>query len=154
MVDKGLGFINNNGKYGYLKEVSQQSKIVHRLTYFDGEYLAYGDPAEIFTAASSGEDFLRFMQSALSEGGYYREHYNFVFGYQPADYENAEIKENEVRIHYAGVDNTMSKKDFYELCLLLCDAKLIGLDINEDKAVRREELQLIKAQLENKIKAV
>jgi hypothetical protein len=152
MVDKELNFVVRNEQYGYRKEANQQNEIVHRLTYSDGKYLAYGDPAEIFSAVSSGAEFIIFMQSALFESGFYKEHYNFTLGYQPADFENEEIKENEVKIHYAGVDNTISKKEFYDLCLLLCDAKLNGLDLIEDKEVSRDELLSIKSQLEEKIK--
>lgn len=151
MVDKELNFVARNEKYGYLKEVNLQNKIVHRLTYSNGKHLAYGDPAEIFSAVSSGVEFITFIQSALFESGYYKEHYNFTFGYQSADYENEEIKENEVRIHYAGVDNITTKKEFYELCLLLCDAKLNGLDIIEDNEVKQEQLLSFKSQLEDKV---
>ena len=151
MVDKKLVLFSKNEKYAFIKWQDSQATLGRKLVYSNGENLKYGDPAEIISVAG-GKEFNPFIQSALSEGGYYKEHYNFIFGYQPADYENEEIKENDVKIHYAGVDNTITKKEFYDMCLLLCDAKLNGLDLIEDKEVSREDLVSIKSQLKEKIK--
>jgi hypothetical protein len=151
MVDKELNFISKNSHYGIVLKTNPFQNIEHNVLYSDGSNLKYGDPAEIFGAITEKE-FVPFMECAISESYYTKEHFHFMLGYQPADYENEEIKKNEVKIYYAGVDNTISKKEFYELCLLLCDAKLNGLDLIEDKEVSREDLISIKTQLEEKIK--
>lgn len=148
MVDKELVFLSKNSVYGVIKKTNPFQKIEHNIVYANGTGLKYGDSAEIFGALGENE-IVPFMESAISEGDYYKEHYNFVFGYQPADFENEEIKENEVRIHYAGVDNTISKKAFYDLCLLLCEAKEYSLDYKEEI---RKELLRIKSKLQEKIK--
>jgi hypothetical protein len=153
MVDKKLSFLSNNSNYGIVLKSNPFQNIEHNLLYYDGSNLKYGDPAEIFGAIRE-KDFMHFMYCAITESYYTKDDHHFIFGYQPADYENEEIKENEVKIHYAGVDNTITKKEFYDLCLLLCDAKLNGLDLIEDKEVSRDEIISIKTQLEEKIKAV
>ena len=151
MVDKELKFLAKNNIYGIILKSNPFQNIEHNILYSNGEKLKYGDPAEIFSAISENE-FNSFMQSAISGFYFIREHYWFTFGYQPSDYDNQEIKENEVRIHYAGEDNTILKKDFYELCLLLCDAKLNSLTTNIE--IKRIELLSIISQLEYKIKDV
>ena len=153
MVDKELIFLAKNQKYAFIQWEDGKGMLGMKIVYSSGNTLEYGDSAEIISVAG-GNEFKPFMDSVISEGGLYKEHCSFIFGYQPSDYENEEIKENEVKIHYAGVDNTISKKDFYELCLLLCDAKLNRLDLIQDNEVKREDLVSIKSQLEDKIKAM
>ena len=153
MVDKKLSFLSKNSNYGVVLKSNPLQNIEHNLLYSDGSNLKYGDPAEIFGAIRE-KDFTHFIDCAITESYYTKDDSHFILGYQPADYENEEIKENEVKIHYAGVDNSIAKKEFYKLCILLCDAKLNGLDLIEDKEVSREELQSIKIKLEEKIKAV
>lgn len=155
MVDKELKFLSTNDKYGVVENTfTNKSNTIGKIVYSNGEPLKYGDEAEIFGVLNLEEEFNPFMKSGLSEAYFSREHYWYTFGYQPADYENEEIKATDVKIHYAGVDNIITKKEFYELCLLLCEAKLNGLDLIEDKEVCREELLSIKTQLEEKMKAV
>ncbi len=151
MVDKKLRFLSKNSNYGVVLKSNPFQNIEHNVVYSDGSNLKYGDEAEIFGAIRE-KDLKHFMQCSITENYYTKDDSHFIFGYQPADYENEEIKENDVKIHYAGVDNTISKKEFYDLCLLLCDAKLNGLDLIGDKEVSREELLSIKSQIEEKIK--
>jgi hypothetical protein len=150
MVDKELIFLAKNEKYAFIKWEDSQGNIGNKLVYSNGDDLRYGDPAEIIPVAG-GEGFKQFMESALSESGYYREHYSFTFGYKPADFDSKEIKDTEVKTHYAGVDNTISKKEFYELCLLLCNAKM---QASHKNSIEEEELKFVKSQLEQKIKAI
>lgn len=153
MVDKKLNFLANNNKYGVVENsFTNRPNTIGKIVYEDGSPLKYGDQAEIFSVLNLDDEFNLFIQSALSEIYYTKNDSHFIFGYQPADYENEEIKENDVKIHYAGVDNTITKKEFYELCLLLCEAKLNGLDIQEDTEVSREDLLQIKSQLAEKIR--
>jgi hypothetical protein len=153
MVDKKLSFLSKNSNYGVVLKSNPFQNIEHNVVYSDGSNLKYGDEAEIFGAIRE-KDLMHFMQCAITENYYTKDDSHFIFGYQPADYENEEIKENDVKIQYAGVNNTITKKEFYDLCLLLCDAKLNGLDLIEDKEVSREQLLSIKSQIEEKIKAV
>jgi hypothetical protein len=152
MVDKELSFLSKNSSYKIVLKSNPLQNVEHNVLYSDGSNLKYGDPAEIFGAITEKE-FAEFMECAILERYYTKDHYHFILGYQPADYENDEIKENNVKIHYAGVDNTITKIEFYELCLLLCEAKLNGLDLIEDKAVKLEDLLSIKSQLAEKINA-
>ena len=152
MVDKGLIFITKNDKYAIIKnDFNNRPNTIGKIIYSNGESLNYGDAAEIFGVLNLEEEFTPFLELALSEMHFSREHYGFIFGYQPADYENEEIKVGEVRIHYSGVDNTITKKEFYELCLLMCNAKL--KTISSDSDITEQELFSIKSQLEEKIKA-
>jgi hypothetical protein len=150
MVGKKLNFTAKNEKYGFLRDKNTQGELINRFVYSNGEKLEYGDPAEIISAVA-GEEFIPFMKAAISEGRYYKEHYWFVFGYQPADYDDDEIKESDVRIHYAGVDNTISKMAFYELCLLLCEAKFKPKDLDSDDF---RQIHEIKCQIEEKLKVI
>ncbi|NDP23163.1 MAG: hypothetical protein GZ091_19105 [Paludibacter sp.] len=153
MVDKELNFLSKNTSYGVVDRINPIQNIEHNIVYSDGSKLGYGDKAEIFGAISNIE-LISFMDSVLSNNNYTKEHYWITFGYQPASFDDEEIKDREVRIHYAGVDNTIPKKDFYELCLLLCMAKLNGFDLNEVKNLKQEELKLIKVRLEKKVKNI
>jgi hypothetical protein len=150
MVDKKLKFISKNDKYGVVENAfSNRLNSIGKIVYSNGEPLKYGDKAEIFGILNLEEEFFPFMNSAISETYFSQEHSSVAFGYQHADYENKEIKENEVRIYYIEVENTITKKEFYELCLLLCDAKLKSPN---KIGITNEELTLIKSQLEEKIK--
>jgi len=142
MVDKELIFLDKNEKYGIIKLQHDYNQVV----FCDGQRLRYGDPAELFSAITE-EEFILFVETAIASGHYIKEHYGFVFGYQPADFDNDEIKENEVKIQYADVVNIISKTAFYKLCLLLCNAKLNMR--NEQQ--RYEELRLLKSKLENSL---
>jgi hypothetical protein len=150
MVDKELNFLSMNDEYGVIEnDFTNRPNTIGKIVYSNGESLKYGDKAEIFGILNLEEEFIPFMSSAISETYFSQQHSGFAFGYQPADYENKEIKENEVRIYYIEVENTIQKKDFYELCLLLCDAKIK----TENKGnITNEELLQIKSQLEEKIK--
>lgn len=150
MVDKELNFLSRNSKYAVIEiDNTNRPNTIGKIIYSNGEPLRYGDVAEIFGVLNLEEEFIPFIKSALTESGYYKEHYSFIFGYEPADFENEEIKENDVRIHYAGCDNTILKKEFFELCILLCEAKLV----NSNKGnITNEELLQIKFQLEEKLK--
>lgn len=150
MVDKELTFLAKNEKYAFIKWQDSKGTLGRRLVYFDGSKLKYGDPAEIIPTAG-GKDFKPFIDAALSEGGFNRQGYGFFFGYLAPSFDDDGIKENEVSIHYGGVDNMILKKDFYELCLLLCEAKINGLDLHEDTEVSNEDLLDYKAKLEEKI---
>jgi hypothetical protein len=151
MVDKELNFLSKNRSYGIISKINPMQNIGHNIIYANGEALKYGDVAEIFGAITDN-DLLSFFKSSITEEYISREHYGVEFGYQPADYENEELRENEIKIHYIEVENTVTKKSFYELCLLLCDAKLNGLDFQEDGEENKEELLQIKSQLVEKIK--
>jgi hypothetical protein len=154
MVDKELNFLSKNNSYGVIDKINPMQNIEHNIIYADGTALKYGDFAEVFGAISN-HDLLPFFESSITEMYFSREHYGITYGYQPADYENEEINESEVRIYFAEMENRVTKKDFYELCLLLCEAKLNSIGKSgEDKVVKREELLSIKSQLEEKIKAV
>lgn len=148
MVDNTIRTLFNSEHYAYIEYMHPIGEVAKKFVYSDGKDLEYGDKAEILDAVM-GKDFSDFIKGVLSETYFTREHYWFTFGYQPADYDNEEIKESEVRIHYAGVDNTISKKEFYDLCLLLCDAKLNLL--NKDD-ITNKELTLIKTKLEGKLR--
>jgi hypothetical protein len=111
MVDKELNFLSKNRLYGVISKINPMQNIEHNIVYADGTSLKYGDSAEIFGAITENE-LEPFFQAAISETYFSREHYWFTCGFQQADCENAEIKANEVKIHYAGVDNTISKKSF------------------------------------------
>jgi hypothetical protein len=141
----------NTKQYALIRDVRNNGDIISKFVYADGKDLSYGDKAEILGAVIGDVNFLDFIKGVLSETYFTREHYWFTFGYQPSDFDSEEIKDNEVRIHYAGVDNTILKKDFYELCLLLCEAKRYSLDYKEEF---HNELAEIRSQLEDKIKAV
>jgi hypothetical protein len=147
MVDKELKFLSENSTYGIVNKVNPMQNIDHNIIYIDGTSLKYGDAAEIFGAIRDNQ-LHDFFESVISETYFSREHYSLIFGYQPADYENKEIKEDEVRIYYIDIENTVLKKDFYKLCLLLCEAKM-KTTIN--KNITGEEFILIKSQLEEKI---
>ncbi len=149
MVDNTIKTLFKAKEYALIEYKRPDGDTSKKFVYADGKNLAYGDKAEILGAVLGGINFLEFINGALSETYFSREHYWFTCGYQSADFDNEEIKENEVRIHYAGVDNTILKKDFYELCLLLCEAKKYSLDYKEE--FEKEILQ-IKAQLYDKIK--
>lgn len=152
-MDKELKFLSTNNKYGVIENnFTTKANTIGKIVYLNGETLKYGDEAEIFGVLNLEEEFKPFMESALSEGDYHKEHYSFIFGYQPVDFENEEISESEVKIRYAGIDNTLSKKQFYELCLLLCDAKLNGFNLIKTVYISREELLSIKSQLKEKHK--
>jgi hypothetical protein len=150
MVDKKLNFLSRNSKYAVIEiDNTNRPNTIGKIIYSNGEPLEYGDIAEIFSVLNLEEEFIPFIKSALSETYFTKEHYGFIFGYQPASFDDDEIKENEVKIHYAGVDNTILKKEFFELCILLCEAKLV----NPNKGVvTDEELLQIKSQLEEKLK--
>jgi hypothetical protein len=150
MVDNTIILFKTN-EYALVQYMHPDYGLGRKFVYSDGKDLVYGDKAEILGAVLGGVNFLEFIDGALSETYFSREHYWYTCGYQPADFDNEEIKGNEVRIHYAGVDNTILKKDFYELCLLLCEAKEYSLDYKEEF---KKELQQMKSQLEEKIKAV
>lgn len=149
MVDKKLDFLSKNEKYAVVLKTNPLQNIEHSIVYVDGKELSYGDPAEIFGVLNLEGDFFPFMNSAIAENQYIKEHYGFIFGYRPSDYDNTEIKQNDVRVYYAGVENTISKIDFYELCLLLCKAKL-EMQNRDEKT--KDELRLVKTQLEEKVK--
>lgn len=150
MVDKKLNYLSRNSSYGIIEKTNPLQNIDYNIVYADGAKLQYGDPAEIFGAITDNE-FISFLESSLSESSFTREHYWYTFGYQPADFDNEEIKENEVQIHYAGVDNSITKKDFYKLCLLLCDAKLNGI---ESKEIDKEKILLFKIKLSEKLNTI
>jgi hypothetical protein len=138
-------------QYAYIEFLHPTGKIARKFVYANGEDLQYGDKAEILGAVI-GKDFLPFINSVLTENHFTRENYGFTLGFQPADFDNEEIKENEARIYYADFENTTSKIELYELSLLLCNAKINRLDIREDEDVKREQLLSIKSQLEAKIR--
>ena len=148
MVDNSIKMLFKSKQYAYVQYVHPMGQITRKFVYANGKDLDYGDKAEILSAVVGAGNFLDFMKGALSETYFTREHFWFTCGYQPADFDNEEIKQREVRIHYAGVDNTILKKDFYEMCLLLCEAKKYSLDYKE---TFEDELFQIKLQLEEKI---
>ncbi len=146
-MDKKLNFSVKNKKYGFL-QIVRNDKQVNKLVYVDGSDLNYGDPAEIIPVVA-GSDFISFIKAVINNTEFSREHYWFSFGYQPSDFDNEEIKANEVRIHYAGVDNTILKNDFYEMCILLCDFKLKYP--SKDLKVSYQDIHNMKLQLEKKL---
>jgi hypothetical protein len=151
MVDNSIEVLFKSKQYAYVQYGHPIGQIAKKFIYANGKDLEYGDKAEILSAVVGDGSFWDFIKSALSETYFTREHFWFTCGYQPTDFDNEEIKQGEVRIHYAGVDNTILKRDFYELCLLLCEAKKYSLDYKEEL---ENELLQIKLQLEEKLKAV
>jgi hypothetical protein len=149
MVDNTIKTLFKSDKYAYVEYRRSDGEVGRKFVYANGKDLLYGDEAEILGAVM-GKDFSPFIHSVLDQNHFTREHYGFTFGFQPADFDNEEIKVNEVRIYYADVENTITKKDFYELCLLMCNAKL--KTISSDSDITEQELFSIKSQLEEKIK--
>jgi hypothetical protein len=152
MVDKELNFLVKNEKYGYLIESRTESNFVNRLVYNNGENLKYGDPAEIFPVSVSSENFNDFMNAAIDETHFGREHYGFFFGYYPATQDNIEIKETEVYINYAGVSNIILKKDFFESSILACQAQIRRIELNVSSPHELSILQDTVAKLQDKLK--
>jgi hypothetical protein len=151
MVDKELNFLVKDEKYAFLIELENNNQI-YRLVYSNGQPLKYGDPGEIFTAFGSIAEFYEFMQTAIDETHFGREHYGFFFGYYPATQDNIEIKETEVYINYAGVSNIILKKDFYELCILVCQAQIKRIEMNFGAVLDLNYLQDTIAKLQDKLK--
>jgi hypothetical protein len=149
MVDNTV-IIFKSKDYAYIQFLHPMGEMARKFVYADGTDLVYGDKAEILGAVM-GKDFLPFVKSVLNGKHFTREHYGYTLGFQSADFDNAEIKDDEVRVYYADVENTISKQEFYKLCLFLCDAKLNSLNLQVDKEVTREDLVQIKSQLEEKI---
>jgi hypothetical protein len=150
MVDNTIKILFEYCGYAYVEYRRSDGNIGKKFVYADGTDLLYGDKAEILGAVM-GKDFSPFINSVLDQKHFTREHYGFTFGFQPADFDNEEIKANEVRIYYADVENTITQRDFYDLCLLLCNAKLKTITTSD---VTEQELFSIKSQLEEKIQAV
>jgi hypothetical protein len=151
MVDNSIKIIFKSDCYAYVQFTHPTGQLAKKFVYANEKDLEYGDKAEILGSVM-GKDFLPFINSVLAQKHFTREHYGYTLGFQPADFDNQEIKESEARVYYADVENTISKRELFELTLLLCEAKLNSLDLHEDKEVYREELLQIKSQLVEKLK--
>ncbi|MFK7004844.1 hypothetical protein BWK63_13785 [Flavobacterium covae] len=153
MVDNTIKIIFKSDYYAYVQFTHPTGQLAKKFVYANKKDLEYGDKAEILGAVM-GKDFLPFINSVLTQKHFTREHYGYTLGFQPADFDNQEIKEDEARVYYADAENTISKRELFELAILLCEAKLNGWDLQEDNEVSRKDLLSIKSQLEEKIKAV
>lgn len=153
MVDKGLIFLAKSNRYSVLKSNQTSINGIGKIVYSDGTDLSYGDPAEIFGVLNIENEFYDFINSALTKGSFTRQYYGFLFG-PYFDYDSGEIKDSEVGMIYAGVENKIPKKDFFELCLLLCNAKLNGMDIIEDNEAKKEDILQFKFEIEERLKTL
>ena len=113
--------------YSFKEDFLPNGQFIIKLVYNTGEDLKYEDPALLFQSISL-EKTLLFLSRAIEESYYTEEYKSSVFGPIPEDYDNKEIKANEVRIFYVDMEYTISKKQFYDLCLLLCKMRLIGIE--------------------------
>jgi hypothetical protein len=110
-------------QYNLLEDGSLNINSPIKFMYSDGRSLDYQDPAIIFQAIS-WKDTIIFLSNAIDKKTYMEEYKSFTFGERIFSSDLPDLKPDELNVFYIDTDYTITKKLFYELCLLMCQAKL------------------------------